>query len=90
MLFLSKIEQTLCKNWIKNIEKRRSVSVEGVNSIKHSLQPLKETSRQSCEEKEGSNNQATILQKENYFAATKFVFLCTHCFKGTRDAILAS
>ena len=39
--FLSKSDQTLYKNRIENIEKRRSVSVEGVNSIKQSLQPLK-------------------------------------------------
>ena len=51
MLFLSKSKQTLYKNRIENIEKRRSVSVEGVNSIKQSLQPLKETSRQNWEEK---------------------------------------
>ena len=40
--FLSKSDQTLNKNRIKDIEKRRSVSVEGVNCIKQSLQPLKE------------------------------------------------
>ena len=47
-------------------------------------------SHQSWEEKEGSNNQDTILQKENDFAAAKFVFICTHSFKGIRDAILGS
>ena len=36
--FLSKSDQTLYKN---RIEKRRLVSVEGVNSIKQSLQSLK-------------------------------------------------
>ena len=39
--FLSKGDQTTYKSRIENIEKRRSVSVEGVNFIKQSLQPLK-------------------------------------------------
>ena len=39
--FLSKSGQTLHKNRIENTEKRPSVSVEGVDSIKQSLQPLK-------------------------------------------------
>ena len=39
--FLSKGDQTTYKSRIENIEKRHSVSVEGVNFIKQSLQPLK-------------------------------------------------
>ena len=50
----------------------------------------KETSHQIWEEKEGSNNQAAILQKENDFAAVKFVFIFTHSFKRICDAISAS
>ena len=40
-VFLSKSGQTLYENRSENIEKKCSVSVEGINSIKQSLQPLK-------------------------------------------------
>ena len=36
-VFLIKSDHTLYKNRIENIEKRRSVSVEGVSSIKQNL-----------------------------------------------------
>ena len=39
--FLNKSNQTLSKNRIENIEKTHSVSMEGVNSTKQRLQPLK-------------------------------------------------
>ena len=39
--FLSKSDQTLYKNWIENMERKCSVSVEEGNAIKQSLQPLK-------------------------------------------------
>ena len=45
--------------------------MEGVYQTK-SAAIEKETSHQSWEEKERSNNQAPILQKENDFAAAKF------------------
>ena len=60
--FLSKSGQALHKNRIENIEKRPSVSVEEVDSIKHSLQPLKK----KCLTKAGKRRKEVIIKRLFY------------------------